>query len=175
MEFLENTNETSLEIRIMGFKSEIIDVMGTLNKVNKIINDFDGCTLQLLDARGLAGKEHIMHATLHALNAFERGNNIAHDLGMEICIRASAQRQIARAIDLLGLKTGPMDICAVMVGCPDEVESQLNSIFERDDSVMVADVDYLKGLYDLKNEEIAVMGGVVCTLMERTTTLILDA
>jgi KEOPS complex subunit Cgi121 len=168
-------NENIPEIRIMGFKSEIVDVMTTLNQINQLIIDDSYCTIQLLDARGLAGKEHILHATVHAINAFKRKNNIAHDLGMEICVRASAQRQISRAIEILGLKKGLMDICVVMVGCPPEMEDHLNSIFERDDSVLDGDTDFLKGLYGLENEEIELMGGVVCTLLERTTALILDA
>lgn len=168
-----NVTKPLPNIKIMGFKSEINDVMQTLNQITNIGNS-NKCTIQLLNAKALAGREHILHATMHALFAFERKNNIANDLGMEICVRASAQRQIARAIDILGLKEGPMDICAVTVGCSPEILNKLKSLFIRDDSVLEADESILKEIYNIGNEEIELMGGVRYILMEKSTTLILD-
>jgi KEOPS complex subunit Cgi121 len=163
------------EIKIIGFKGNIDDVMTTLGHIDDISKNLPkGCTVQLLDAKGVAGREHVLHATIHALNAFRRDENIANDLGLEICVRASAQRQISRAIDILGLKKGPMDICAVLIGCPETAESDLDQIFIRNDVVLDVNELFLKEVYDIKNEEIELMGNIICTLMERTTILILD-
>ncbi|MCK9152112.1 KEOPS complex subunit Cgi121 [Methanobacterium alcaliphilum] len=161
-------------IIIMGFKSEINNVKSTLNQVNSILKDSSDCTIQLLNAKAVAGKEHILHATIHAILSFKRKNNIANDLGMEICVRTSAQRQISRAIKILGLKEGSMDICAVFVGCSNDMVSEVNSIFKRDDSILDADESILKEIYNIKNEEIGLMGNVNYILMEKSTTLILD-
>ncbi|HSO26054.1 MAG TPA: KEOPS complex subunit Cgi121 [Methanobacteriaceae archaeon] len=172
-------NENIPEIKVMGFKSYINDVKSTLERVNALEKNLS-CMIQLLDARGIAGKEHVYNAVLHALNSFKRKNNIANDLGMEICVRASAQRQISRAIEILGLKTGPMDICVVLVGCKSSsvdmnVENLFNDIFDRDDSVLEPDENILKDIYGLKNDELHILGSLPYTLIERTTLLILDA
>lgn len=172
-------NENILEIKVMGFKSFITDIKSTLDLVNGFNKNLS-CTIQLLDARGIAGKEHVYNAVLHALNSFKRKNNIANDLGMEICVRASAQRQISRAIEILGLKNGPMDICVVLVGCKSSsadinIENMFKDIFERDDSVLEPDENILKDIYGLKNEELHISNSLPYTLIERTTLLILDA
>lgn len=172
-------NNNIPKIKIMGFKSNITDVKSTLDIINGFNKNSD-CTIQLLDARGIAGKEHIYNAVIHAINSFKRKNNIANDLGMEICLRASAQRQISRAIEILGLKNGPMEICVVLVGYESnkevvDFENQINNIFERNDDVLEPDENILKEIYGLKNEEIHVSGSLPYTLIERTTLLILDA
>jgi KEOPS complex subunit Cgi121 len=182
-------NEDIPQIKVMGFKSEIKDVPKTLKLINKLNANDSGCMVQLLDARGIAGEKHILNATIHAINSFKRKNNIANDLGMEICLRASAQRQISRAIDILGLKEGPMDICAVLVGCNHEesnedticndidlsIENKLNEMFIRDDKVLEVDESIIKEIYNIKNTEIQVLGSVIYPLIERTTILVLDA
>lgn len=172
-------NENIPTIKIMGFQANITDVNLTLDIISKL-NKNSSCTIQLLDARGIAGKEHIYNAVIHAINSFKRKNNIANDLGMEICLRASAQRQISRAINILGLKKGPMEICMVLVGCElnkDDIniENQLNNIFERDDDVLEPDETILKETYGLENEETRVLSSLTYTLIERTALLILDA
>ncbi|MDO9044407.1 MAG: KEOPS complex subunit Cgi121 [Methanobacteriaceae archaeon] len=185
-------NDNIPQIKVVGFKSEIKDVSTTLKLINELNDNDSNFTVQLLDARGIADEKHILNATIHAINAFKRKNNIAKDLGMEICLRASAQRQISRAIEILGLKVGPMDICAVLVGCnydeTDEsnecsssidiaqrIENKLNEMFTRDDSVLEANEQVLKEIYNIENEEMEVLGSVIYTLIERTTILILDA
>ena len=57
-----------------------------------------------MDADGIAGREHATHATIHAIKAFSRKENISKDIGLEICVRASGQRQISRAINMTGYK-----------------------------------------------------------------------
>lgn len=185
-------NDNIPQIKVMGFKSEIKDVPTTLKLINELNANDSDFTVQLLDARGIAGEKHILNATIHAINAFKRKNNIAKDLGMEICLRASAQRQIARAIEILGLKVGPMDICAVLVGCNSDesdesnecgsftdigqsIENKLNGMFIRDDSVLEANEQILKKIYNIENEEMEVLGSATYTLIERTTILILSA
>lgn len=172
-------NENIPPIKIMGFKSDINDVMATINLINKLSKD-SRCVVQLMDARGVAGQKHVLHATIHAINAFKRKNNISNDLGMEICVRVSAQRQISKAIKILGLKEGLKEICAVIVEFNQDsdmgiAENELNNIFLKDDTVLEPDDAVLKDIYGIKNEEIDMGKGLLYTLLERTTLLILDA
>ncbi|MGZ7069964.1 MAG: KEOPS complex subunit Cgi121, partial [Methanobacterium sp.] len=81
-----------------------------------------------------------LHATLHAIKAFERNENIANDLGIEICVRASAQRQISKALQILGIKKDEMNICAVAVDCNTDILNELEDILDkRDDEVLNPD------------------------------------
>ena len=89
-------------VEILGFTGEIESIPKTLKQIDMIK---DGCCdvgiIQLMDADAIAGKEHLQHGIVHAMNAFKRGDNLAKDLGIEILIRTSAQRQISKAFKIL--------------------------------------------------------------------------
>lgn len=155
-----------MKIKILGFKGRIKDINETLNMLE------DDGIVQLMDARAVAGREHALHATAHAIKAFERGENIANDIGLEICLRTAATRQISKALRMVGLKEGPMEICAVLINS--NKEDTLSRMFKRDDTVLEPNIKYLKRLYNLTEDEIEVVG-VTGALMERTTLLILES
>ncbi|MDI9614137.1 KEOPS complex subunit Cgi121 [Methanothermobacter sp.] len=153
-----------MNIDIRGYR-------GTVEDLDELLNEIKGfpCTVQLIDARAVAGSDHAIHGALHAIRAFERGQNISSDPGIEICLRIAGTRQISRALELLGLREGEMEICAVLVDCGTDAREFLDSRFQRDDSVLEPDGDYLRNLYDL-GEEVKTVG-VENALMERTTML----
>ena len=155
-----------MKIRILGFKGRIEDINETLSMLE------DDGIVQLMDARAVAGREHVLHATAHAIKAFKRGENIANDIGLEICLRTAATRQISKALKMVGLKEGPMEICAVLIDS-DKLDT-LSRIFKRDDTVLEPDTRYLKKLYNLTKNEIELVG-VTGALIERTTLLILES
>ena len=95
-----------MDLQILGLKGEIISVTETLNQINSIKKDSE--IIQLLNADAVAGKRHIEHGVNQAFLAVERSENLANDLSVEICLRCSAQRQISKVFDLLGLKEGKM-------------------------------------------------------------------
>ncbi|MGF7118712.1 KEOPS complex subunit Cgi121 [Methanobacterium oryzae] len=160
-------------IQITGFTHNIKDFRGLINKTNEISKD---CTLQLLNADGIAGYEHILHATVHAIKAFERGENIAKDLGLEICLRASAQRQISKALDILGINEGEMNICAVAVDCREDIIIKLESLLDkRGNNILESNEKILKKIYDISDEELKTSGNIENVMIERTSLLILEA
>lgn len=160
------------DIQIAGFKSSIDNFEELINKINKISKN---CTVQLIDADGIAGYEHVLHATIHAVKAFERGENIAKDLGLEICVRASAQRQISKALSILGIKEGKMNICAVAVDCSENIMDELGIILgKQDDSILKVDETLLKEIYNISDREIETAGSISSVMMEKTTLLILE-
>jgi KEOPS complex subunit Cgi121 len=77
-------------------------------------------TLQLADASCIAGASHLSIAAMHALRAFERGTKRADVLGTEILRFAAAQRQITRALSLLGIKNGARGIGGILLGASGE-------------------------------------------------------
>ena len=159
-------------IQIAGFKSNINDFGNLMNNINKISKN---CTIQLLNADGIAGREHILHAAVHAIKAFERNENIAKDLGLEICVRASAQRQISKALSILGIREGKMNICAVAVDCSENIMDELGDILNKnDDTVLDPDETLLKDIYGISEGEIKTASGISNVMIERTTLLILE-
>ena len=159
-------------IQIAGFKSNINDFGNLMNNINKISKN---CTIQLLNADGIAGREHILHAAVHAIKAFERNENIAKDLGLEICVRASAQRQISKALSILGIREGEMNICAVAVDCSENIMDELGDILNKnDDTVLDPDEALLKDIYSISEGEIKTASGISNVMIERTTLLILE-
>ena len=159
-------------IQIAGFKHNVNNFNDLMDKI-KLINQ--NCTVQLLNADGVAGFEHILHATVHAIKAFKRNENIAKDLGIEICVRASAQRQISKALDILGIKEGEMRICVVTVGCNINIMDQLESLLDkRADEVINSDEKNLKQIYNISDEELETVGSIQKVMIERTSLLILE-
>jgi KEOPS complex subunit Cgi121 len=159
-------------IEVIGFKSNIDDVQRLLSNINSISVD---CTVQILRADGIAGKKHALHSAWQALLAFERGDNIAKDIGLEICLRAAAQRQITRAIKILGIKNGKQNICAILIDCDPRILNFLEkTLGERDDRVIKADINQLRNLYNITDTEIRVYGNLERLMVERTSLLVLE-
>lgn len=159
-----------MNLNILGLKGEINSISETLNQVNSIKKDYE--IIQLLNADAIAGRRHIEHGVNQAFLAFERGENLANDLSVEICLRCSAQRQISKAFDLLGLKEGPMNLCAILIDC-DDYTSEMSSLFDLDESVLTPDVDMLKEIYGISDDELGIMD-VEDILIDRISKLIVD-
>ena len=159
-----------MDLQILGLKGEIISVSETLNQINSFKKDSE--IIQLLNADAVAGKRHIEHGVNQAFLAFERSENLANDLSVEICLRCSAQRQISKAFDLLGLKEGKMNLCAVLIDC-DDYTSELSSLFELDYDVLCPDVEKLREIYSISDGELSIMD-VEDILIDRISKLIVD-
>ena len=159
-----------MNLQILGFKGNVGSVGDTLDYINSIKRDSE--IIQLLNADAVAGRRHIEHGVNQAFSAFERGENLANDLSVEICLRCSAQRQISKAFDLLGLKEGQMNLCAILIDC-DDYTSQLSSRFTLDDNVLLPDVGKLKNIYDISDDELGIID-VEDILIDRISKLVVD-
>lgn len=161
-------------IEILGFTGKIESIPKTLNQVEDIRNTCcDVGIIQLMDADAIAGKIHLEQGTIHAINAFQRGENLANDLGIEILLRTSGQRQISKAFDILGLKEGEMNIVVVMIDCPDYFIDELNDIFTRNDAVLEADESKLIKIYEIPEKELKNMH-ISDVLIDKTSKLIVE-
>lgn len=157
-------------IQILGFRASIDSVGDTLDEVNSIKKD--GEIIQLLNADSIVSKNHVIHGVNQAFLAFERGENLAKDISVEIVLRISAQRQISKAFKMLGLREGQMNLCAVMVNC-DDCASRISSLFDLDESVMEPDFDNLASVYKISKEELDNMS-VEDIIIDRITKLTVD-
>lgn len=161
-------------VEILGFTGEIESIPKTLEQIDNIRNSCcDVGIVQLMNADAIAGKEHLKQGVVHAMNAFERGENLAKDLGIEILIRTSAQRQISKAFEILGLKEGKMNIAVVLIDCPDYFIDELSDIFVRNDAVLEADESILINLYEIPEKELKNIH-ITDVLIDKTSRLIVD-
>jgi KEOPS complex subunit Cgi121 len=69
----------------------------------KTISSFPGLSAQLLDAKSVAGQEHIATAALHAARAWSEKRNTSHTPATEVLLYASGKRQIKEAIADFGV------------------------------------------------------------------------
>lgn len=157
-------------LKILGFRATIDSLGDTLDQIDAIKKD--GEIIQLLNADAVASKNHIIHGVNQAFLAFDRGENLAKDLSVEIVLRCSAQRQISKAFKILGLSEGEMELCAVLINC-DDYTNDLEAIFTRDDNVLIADESKLKEIYKIGDDELDSMS-IEDIIVDRITRLIVD-
>ena len=130
-----------------------------LKKIDNITRGNDDSIIQLLDSDYLCGVKHLNQAIAQAIKAFNEGQNFANDRGLEICVRASTQKQISVAIKLLGIKnTG--NITVVYVDTNDKQVEEVEKLLGQRNDALLEEYDNLKirKAYDLpENEDIVDM------------------
>lgn len=136
-------------IQILGFRGTVDSVGDVLDLIEDIKED--GEIIQLLNADAVVSRNHIIHGVNQAFLAFERGENLAKDISVEIVLRCSAQRQISKAFKILGLSEGEMNLCAVLINCKN-YSKELSEIFTPDDIVLEADSEKIKEIYNIDDE-----------------------
>jgi tRNA threonylcarbamoyladenosine modification (KEOPS) complex Cgi121 subunit len=98
--------------------------------------------IQFFDAELVATWPHLYFAVLNALLAFRNERNISKSVAMEVMLYASAQRQIRKSIQLLGVKRDSANVAVVIIGeNPDSVKAVLSAVSKRvgaepDDTVL---------------------------------------
>jgi KEOPS complex subunit Cgi121 len=149
-----------MKTHLIAGTCEIADVNGFLHALNDIAAEYD-ITVQAIDASKTAGNEHILAAAEKAIRAVQHRDSISDDLGMEILLYASGNRQIKRALSM-GVRTGENEIVLVAVGdgIPD------GAIRELENLILVADVtgytrekrDAVTTFFSITETEIAAVG-----------------
>jgi KEOPS complex subunit Cgi121 len=72
--------------------------------------------IQFLDSSLIVSIGHLLSAAQNAVNAWKGDYMLTRGLDAEILVYASAQRQISRAIENLGIRDGLQSIALVVVG-----------------------------------------------------------
>ncbi len=158
------------KIEVLGFKAYIDSVDDILNRINELKKD--GEVIQLLNADAIAGERHVLHGANHAILAFDRDENLANDLSVEIALRCSAQRQISKAFKILGLKKGEMNLCVVLINCGDYT-SELSEIFDFDESVLEPNIEKLVKIYEISQNELENLS-IENIIIDKITKLVVD-
>lgn len=82
--------------------------------------------IQFFDSSLIATWQHLFFATLNAQLSFKNKRNISKSMEIEVLLYASSQHQINKAIKLIGIKDGTLDIALVIVG---KNENQIDEAF----------------------------------------------
>lgn len=157
-------------IQILGFRASIDSVGDTLDKINSVRQD--GEIIQLLNADSVVSRNHIFHAVNQAFSAFDRGENLANDISVEIVLRCSAQRQISKAFKMMGLHEGDMNLCVVLINSKDHLK-ELSSMFTLDESVLLPCEENIVKLYGISDAELENMS-MEEIVIDRITKLTVD-
>ncbi|MGQ9507440.1 MAG: KEOPS complex subunit Cgi121 [Candidatus Bathycorpusculaceae bacterium] len=125
---LKHLEEFEKYIIITGFKNvKIGNAEEFLKKINK--EKPSNVEVQFFDAKFIATWQHLYFAALNALTAFKNKTNISKSLTIETLLYASAQRQIRKAMENLGIKRGTSEIAVLIIGeKPDMVKSALRMV-----------------------------------------------
>jgi KEOPS complex subunit Cgi121 len=147
-------------IAIAGFKN--VKIENRDNLINTLQGSIqDGC-IQLFNANLIAGWEHLFFAALNALKSFESKLNISNNLAIEMLLFASAQRQIKKAVKLLGIKPESSQIATLIIAETKQRASEALEMVselicgERDDGVVeLTDEKYetIKKLFEISHLE----------------------
>ncbi|PIU59980.1 hypothetical protein COS86_01375 [Candidatus Bathyarchaeota archaeon CG07_land_8_20_14_0_80_47_9] len=111
---LERVEEFGKYLVITGFRGvKIGNVEAFFNAIrNERVPNVE---IQFFDAQLVATWQHLYFAVLDALTAFKNRENISRNLAMETMLYASAQRQIRKAMRLLGITRCSSDIATIIV------------------------------------------------------------
>lgn len=118
---------------------------------------------QFFNAKLVATWQHLYFAVLNALTAFKNQDNLSKSLAVETMLYASAQRQIRRAIELVGIKKGVSEIAVLVISeDAEKANSALSHIAklagaDRDDGVLMLSEEKVRALgeaFEISDAEI---------------------
>ena len=122
---LKYIEEFGKQVGVTGFRNvRIRDIEEFLKIIRK--EKTSNVEIQFFDAKFVATWQHLYFAALNALTAFKNKENISRSLAMETMLYASAQRQISKAMELIGIKPHSSEIAVLIIGeKPETVRSAL--------------------------------------------------
>ena len=133
---IKKIEEFNEYVAIAGFKNvKITDIEDFFETIQKKTGN---AQVQFFDANLTVGWEHLYFAALNALNAFKNKRNFSNSLAVEMLLFASAQRQIKRAVDIIGIKPAMSRIAVLVVA---EEEGKALAALETISGVLLAERD----------------------------------
>lgn len=130
----------------------IPDVDAFLGQVREI-GDRSGSAVQAIDARYVAGTDHLEAAVTLARRARERGEAIADDPALEILLYAAGTRQIDRGLTI-GVSEDT-DVAAIVIDGGDEeaAAADVRDTVVAEETDPDPDLDAITGWFDITEAE----------------------
>jgi tRNA threonylcarbamoyladenosine modification (KEOPS) complex Cgi121 subunit len=148
-------------MEITGFSNVKIENAEDFLKATR--KEQQGTAVQFFNAELVATWHHLYFAALNALTAFRNKSNISKNVAMEVMLYASAQRQIRKAIALVGVKRDSTNVAAVIIGKnPDCIKIVLSAVSKRigaepDETVLALSKDKtqsIRNAFDISEREL---------------------
>lgn len=108
-------------------ETQIYDVEDVLRQIKRLAKE-KGVILQLVDANRITGKEHLKLASYHAKKAFQQNSQISNSIEIETLLYATGQRQIDKALTLMGITPKTKNVAVVALFPPHK--PNLSEIFQ---------------------------------------------
>jgi KEOPS complex subunit Cgi121 len=177
---LKRIEEYGKYVEINGFRNvEVENAKDFLKNLHgNLVSDYE---LQLYNADLVATWQHLYFAVLNALMAFKTKRNISKTLAVETVLYASAQRQIKKAMDLIGIKPDSKNVAIMIISENKEsTKTGLSAVSKQ----IGADVDEtvldlsetknrnIQNAFDISEGELGASGP--CKLEQRLVDLIIE-
>lgn len=140
-------------VAIAGFRNvKIKDVNHFFERIRREVHEVH---VQFFDAKLVASQQHLYFAALNALKAFEKKLNISNSPAIEVLLYASAQRQIRKALDMLGINPHSSQVAVLVIAETErEADVALRTVSklisgDRDDHVLELTDEKFKGVKKL--------------------------
>jgi KEOPS complex subunit Cgi121 len=104
-----------LKAGVTGGRGEVTKPEEFFEQLRKLGDEL-GVALQAFNARVIAGRVHLVHAAREAGLAIRSGKTFARSRELELLCWVAAERQIARAVERVGVKRGVREIALLSVG-----------------------------------------------------------
>jgi len=120
-------DEFGFYAEITGFKNINFEEADAYLKANRKTEQ--KVWIQFFNADLIATHQHLYFAILNALTAFKINTNLSKSYAMETMLYASKQRQIQKAIQVIGIKPDTSTMAVAIIGkTPELVKAALNDL-----------------------------------------------
>ena len=173
-------------VQLIEGTTTVTDLDEFLGNLDDIAAETD-CTVQAFDARYVADREHLQRAVTLADRAFERGENVARDRGVEILLYAAARRQIDRALEM-GVSEGEASVVVLIAAEADTVSradrehraaERVHTLLDDPGTAVSEDVTLrdtddtrLREFFDVTDRELAATPGTLSDLIHERVALL---
>lgn len=169
-------------VSILGFRD--VKIHNVDDFLKRIKTGIHPALVQIIDATRVAGTPHLFFAFLNAQKSFEQGLARSENLEIETLLYASGNRQINKAIEMLGIRSQTSNIAIIIfVSTEKESKTAEGKLIElipgsRDDDVLEikgeSKINVLKKIFGVRDLEIETMSGIGLTRNEVITWLIVE-
>ena len=158
-----------------------VEGIATVESVDDFVADIAalqeqyGTTIQVFDARYVAGRSHLERAVELAQRATERDDRIADDPAVEILLYAAGCRQIHRALEM-GVSSGECPVVAVVVGGDEAgATAALEARFQSAETLDSVDDELLCDFFEISDRELEATAGTLADIVrERVSMLVVE-
>jgi KEOPS complex subunit Cgi121 len=146
-------------LAILGFRD--VKIENITEFLEQFRND-DIAPIQFFNAKHIAGPQHLYFAAINAKNAFQKMTNISETLVIESLLYASGQRQIKKAVKMLGIQNTSDIAVLIMARSKIEKDNLIQYVIDRisgkrDDNILeLTDkkIDVIKKIFQISDQEL---------------------